>query len=108
MRKLSASDLQKWGAANKVTFEPDKQHMSIISVHEPEGEHFKIMGILASSAPSSLKALVEAKQQKAVGLPTLQAHPFSFAELIDDSETNLQKNKDWDYPKLHGTKVQMI
>jgi len=53
------AELQKWGAANKVTFEPDKQHMSIISLHEPEGEDFKMMGVWFDPKLTMERAITE-------------------------------------------------
>ena len=57
--KLCETELQKWGEANRVTFEPDKQHMSIISLHEPEGDDFKMMGIWFDTTLNMGRAITE-------------------------------------------------
>ena len=43
--KKCQTEVHKWGAAKRITFEPSKESMSIVSNHDPEGPDFKLMGI---------------------------------------------------------------
>ena len=38
--------LHEWGRANQVTFDAGKESMTILSRQEPEGECFKILGVI--------------------------------------------------------------
>ena len=40
------NELHKWGRANRVTFEAKKESKHVLSLREPEGEDFKILGVV--------------------------------------------------------------
>ena len=37
--------LHLWGAANRVTFDPGKEHFTVLPTMAPEGEDFKVLGL---------------------------------------------------------------
>ena len=55
----SEEEVHKWGAAKQITFEPDKESMSIISHFEPEGPDFKLMGIWFDTVLSMKRGVTE-------------------------------------------------
>ena len=38
-------ELHKWGEANQVTFDARKEHFAVISLSDPAGENFKVLGL---------------------------------------------------------------
>ena len=43
--QLCQVELHTWGVANQVTFDAAKEHMAILSHHEPFGENFVLLGV---------------------------------------------------------------
>ena len=51
--------LHKWGAANKVVFEPTKESFHIIDAQHPGGDNFKMLSVTFDPKPSMHTAAVE-------------------------------------------------
>ena len=57
--KKCQTEIHKWGDAKRITFEPAKESMSIISNHEPEGPDFKLMGIWFDTGLSMRRGITD-------------------------------------------------
>ena len=51
--------LHKWGEANNVTFDPKKESMSIISRESPEGDGFKMLGVIFDTSLYMTQAVLK-------------------------------------------------
>ena len=52
-------ELHKWGAANQVAFDADKESQHILSLSQPEGSEFKLLGVLFDTELSMAHAVAE-------------------------------------------------
>ena len=43
--RLRQTELHRWGSANRVTFDAGKESLAILSLTDPAGEHFKVLGL---------------------------------------------------------------
>ena len=52
-------ELHKWGLANQVAFDPGKESHHVISVSDPSGDNFKMLGVSFDIALSMTDAIEE-------------------------------------------------
>jgi hypothetical protein len=60
--KACQTELHSWGKANQVTFEPGKESFHILSISEPLGEEFKLLGVNFDTALSMEGAVQQVTQ----------------------------------------------
>ena len=64
-------ELHKWGAANQVAFDPAKESKHILSLSEPQGCEFKLLGVLFDTGLSMAQAVAELVSSASWKLRTL-------------------------------------
>ena len=52
-------ELHRWGRANQVSFDPNKESMHVLALHEREGPNFRLLGVPFDNALSMKDAVIE-------------------------------------------------
>ena len=95
--------LHSWGAANQVTFEPTKESFHVVSHLEPEGEDYKLLGVLFDcqlTMAASLQALVGKARWKLRSLLRSDNYHNDF-ELVKLYKSRLLGYLEYHTPAVH-------
>ena len=101
-------ELHKWGAANQVAFDAEKESQHILSLSQPEGSEFKLLGVLFDTELSMAHAVAELVSSACWKLRTLlrTRRFYNDSDLIVLYKAHLLSYLEYRTPAIyHATRV---
>jgi len=98
-------ELHKWGAANQVEFDPGKESKHILSLSEPEGDEFKVLGVLFDCQLTMTSAVDEVVTSAGWKMRTLlrTRRFYTSAEMVSLYKANVLPYLEYRTPAIyHG------